>query len=69
MRHGATTFAGTLMLLLCFTQAASACPDDDLRTDQSQRPAQQPKVKEGGKDDLHEILPRIDTFRKSTDSV
>lgn len=55
MRHSATTAAATLMLLLCFTQAVSACPDDDLRTDQSQRPAQPPKVKEGGKDDIDAI--------------
>jgi predicted Zn-dependent protease len=55
MRHSATTVAATLMLLLCFTQAVSACPEDDLRTDQSQRPAQQPKVKEGGKDDIDAI--------------
>jgi beta-barrel assembly-enhancing protease len=55
MRHSATTVAATLMLLLCFTQAVSACPEDDLRTDQSQRPEQQPKVKEGGKDDIDAI--------------
>ncbi len=55
MRHSATTVAATLMLLLCFTQAVSACPDSELRTDQSQSPAQQPKVKEGGKDDLGAI--------------
>jgi predicted Zn-dependent protease len=55
MRHSATTVAATLMLLLCFTQAVPACPEEDLRTDQSQRPAQQPKVKEGGKDDIDAI--------------
>jgi predicted Zn-dependent protease len=55
MRYSATTVAGTLMLLLCFTQAVSACPEDDFRTGQSQRPPQQPKVKEGGKDDLDAI--------------
>jgi beta-barrel assembly-enhancing protease len=55
MRYSATTFAATAMLLLCFTQAVSACPDDDFRTDQSPRPAQQPKVKEGGKDDIDAI--------------
>ncbi|MBZ5613816.1 MAG: M48 family metalloprotease [Acidobacteriia bacterium] len=55
MRHSATTVAATLMLLLCFTQAVSACPEDDRRTDQSQRPAQPPKVKEGGKDDIDAV--------------
>jgi beta-barrel assembly-enhancing protease len=55
MRHGATRLAGTLMLLLCLTQAVPARGDDDLQTDQSQRPAQQPKVKEGGKDDIDAI--------------
>lgn len=43
------------MLLLCFTLAVPARGDDDLWTDQSQRPAQQPKVKEGGKDDVDAI--------------
>jgi len=59
MRHSATTVAATLTLLLCLTPAASARPEDDLRTDlrtdQPQRAAQQPKVKEGGKDDLDAI--------------
>jgi predicted Zn-dependent protease len=55
MRHGATRLAAKLMLLLCFTLAVRALGDDDLRTDQSQRPAQQPKVKEGGKDDVDAI--------------
>ena len=55
MRHGATTLAATLTLLLCFTHAVPAYGEGDLRTDQSQRPAQQPKVKEGGKDDIDAI--------------
>ncbi len=55
MRHGAAKLAATLMLLLCFTRAVPARGDDDLRTDQSQRPAQQTKVKEGGKDDIDAI--------------
>jgi beta-barrel assembly-enhancing protease len=54
MRHGATRLAATLMLLVCFTQAVPA-PGDDLPTDQSQRSAQQPRVKEGGKDDIDAI--------------
>jgi predicted Zn-dependent protease len=55
MKHDAITFAATLMLLLCFAQAIPARGDDDLRADESQRPAQQPKVKEGGKDDIDAI--------------
>jgi predicted Zn-dependent protease len=55
MRHGATRLAATLMFLLCFTQAVPAHAGDDLPTDQSQRSAQQPKVTEGGKDDIDAI--------------
>jgi predicted Zn-dependent protease len=55
MRHGATRLAATLMLLVCFTQAVPGHAGDDLPTDQSQRSAQQPKVKEGGKDDIDAI--------------
>jgi predicted Zn-dependent protease len=43
------------MLLLCFTQAAPARGDDDVRIDEAQRTAPQPKVKEGGKDDIDAI--------------
>src|SRR5450759_451098 len=55
MRHGATRLAATLMLPVSFTQAAPGHADDELPTDQSQRSAQQPKVKEGGKDDIDAI--------------
>jgi beta-barrel assembly-enhancing protease len=55
MKHSAKTLAAGLILLLCFTAAAPARSDGDLRVDESQRPAQQPKVKEGGKDDLDAI--------------
>jgi predicted Zn-dependent protease len=55
MRHRASTLAITLMLLPCFAHAVPAPVRDDPRTDQSQRPAQQPKVKEGGKDDVNAI--------------
>lgn len=55
MKHGATTLAAALMLLLCFTQAAFARGDDNPRIEEAQRPAQRPKVKEGGKDDIDAI--------------
>ena len=55
MRHGATRLATTLVLLLCFTQPVPARGDGDSQTDQSQRPAQQPRVKEGGRDDIDAI--------------
>lgn len=55
MKHSATTFAATLTLLLCFTQGVPVHASDNPPTDQSQRPAQQPKVKEGSKDDLDAI--------------
>jgi beta-barrel assembly-enhancing protease len=55
MRHGATKFAAALLLPLCFTRAVPAHADDDLRTNQSQRSAQQPKVKQGSKDDIDAI--------------
>jgi len=55
MKHGAITFVATLMLLLCFAQAVLAHTADDPRTGESQRPAQQPKVKDGGKDDIDAI--------------
>ena len=55
MRHGATKFAATLMLFLCFMQAVSARGDNDLRVDESPRGAQPPKAKEGGKDDVNAI--------------
>ena len=55
MKYGAITFAATLMLLLCFAQAVPAHARDDSGTGASQRPAQPPKVKEGGKDDIDAI--------------
>jgi beta-barrel assembly-enhancing protease len=55
MKHSAKTLAAGLILLLCFTAAAPARSGVDLRVDETQRPAQQPKVKEGGKDDLDAI--------------
>jgi beta-barrel assembly-enhancing protease len=55
MKHSAKTFAATLMLLLCFAQVVLARVDIDPPADHSQRPAQQPKVKEGGKDDIDAI--------------
>jgi predicted Zn-dependent protease len=55
MRPVATTLAATLILLLCFPPAVVARGDVDPGTDETQRPAQPPKVKEGGKDDLDAI--------------
>jgi predicted Zn-dependent protease len=55
MKHSAKTLAAGLILLLCFTPAVPARSGVDLRVDETQRPAQQPKVKEGGKDDLDAI--------------
>jgi hypothetical protein len=51
----ATTLAAVLVLLLCLTPAVFARGDDERPSDEAQRPAQQPKVKEGGKDDLNAI--------------
>ena len=55
MSHRAPTLASTLILLLCFTCAVPARADESLPTPQVQRTAQQPKVKEGGKDDISAI--------------
>jgi predicted Zn-dependent protease len=55
MKHGAPTLAAALIFLLCFTEAVQARADVDPRIDESQRSAQQPKVKEGGKDDVDAI--------------
>lgn len=55
MKHSATTLAAAVVLLLCFTPAAFALGDDERPIDEAQRPAQQPKVKEGGKDDIDAI--------------
>lgn len=55
MKHSATTLAAAVVLLLCFTPAPFALGDDERPIDEAQRPAQQPKVKEGGKDDIDAI--------------
>jgi len=55
MKHSVITLAITLVLLLGFTQAARAQDNAGLGSDVSQPTAQQPKVKEGGKDDINAI--------------
>ena len=52
MRRGATTFAATLMLLLCFTPVVPAWAGD--RANEPQR-GEQPKLKAGSKDDIEAI--------------
>src|SRR5579864_4587746 len=54
MKHSVITLAITLVLLLGFTQAARAQDNAGLGS-VSQPTAQQPKVKEGGKDDINAI--------------
>jgi beta-barrel assembly-enhancing protease len=54
MKHSAKMPAAALIFLLCFTQAA-ARDGADLQTGESQRPAPQSKVKDGGKDDVDAI--------------
>jgi predicted Zn-dependent protease len=55
MKRGVIRLAATLVFLLGFTLAARAQDNADLRSDGSQRTAQQPKVKQGGKDDINAI--------------
>ena len=52
MRRGATTFAATLMLLLCFAPVVPAWAGD--RANEPQR-EEQPKAKAGSKDDIEAI--------------
>lgn len=55
MRRGATTSA-MLILFLCFTHSSFASgADEHPRVDEAQRPIQEPKVKEGSKDDINAI--------------
>lgn len=55
MKHSASRLAATLLLLLGFMQTAQAQQSGDLQANNSPRAAQQPKVKEGGKDDVNAI--------------
>lgn len=55
MKHSATRLATVLVLLLGFTQAAPGWANADPPTAESPRTAQQPKAKEGGKDDIAAI--------------
>jgi predicted Zn-dependent protease len=55
MKHSATRLATVLVLLLGFTQAAPGWADADPPTEESQRTAQQPTVKQGGRDDVDAI--------------
>ena len=55
MKHSATRLATVLVLLLGFTQAAPGWADADPPPEESRRTAQQPKVKEGGKDDIDAV--------------
>jgi len=55
MKHRATRLAIVLVLLLGFTHAAPGWADADPPTEESQRTAQQPTVKEGGRDDVDAI--------------
>jgi predicted Zn-dependent protease len=55
MKRSAIKLAGTLVLLLCFVQAVPAQASRGLSTNSSQHTAQQPRAKEGGRDDIDAI--------------
>jgi beta-barrel assembly-enhancing protease len=56
MKRTTTTLASALALFLGLAQPVLARPDNEFRTDESQRTAQQePKVKPGSKDDIDAI--------------
>ena len=55
MKHSATRLAAVLVLLLGFTQATPGWADAGPPTEESWQTAQQPTVKEGGRDDVDAI--------------
>ncbi len=55
MKRSAVTLAITLVFLLGFTQAARAQDSTHPASDGSRRTEQQPKAKEGSKDDINAI--------------